>query len=287
VVPAEVPDSAASDPARERPPDASEGASTRDLRIRVGIAVAAGDRGWGLEGASALQVQEAEREGCDVAWIVARPPAREHSAIQCAAAALALTRRIGIVVDGVAWPPRSWLRCAEDLASLDALSGGRVEAVLHLAPGATPDAVLEDLELVRRAGSEGAIEHRSARHQVDGVDVHPKPARVGGPRLWVSSDTSPLDLVFEVATLAGIGVVLDVRDVSDQALRLLAARESEGERLASPALALRAPGPAESPRVAEMRVRAESARRHLGWSAVAIDWIEGSPAGELHSDDRP
>jgi hypothetical protein len=143
--------------------------------------VSAGD-GGGVE----LAVR-AESAGVGAVWITAGEDTADHDLLQAVAQVAAVTRSVAIVAAGLAWPPASWLRAAEDLATLDALSGGRLEVALQLTPPLTAEglaAAAEDLELVRLGWSAGPVEHESPRHRVDGVDVHPKPLRPHGPPVW-------------------------------------------------------------------------------------------------------
>ena len=156
------------------------------LRIGIAIVPVPSQAGAGSDLDAAVR---AEADGADVVWILGGERIPDPERLQLAAQVAASTRTIRIGLGPLAWPPESWLRTAEDLATLDALSGGRIEVVLRLpGPGSAFDwaAAGEDLDLLHRAWQAGPDEHESPRHRITGVAVHPKPAQPEGPPIWLA-----------------------------------------------------------------------------------------------------
>ncbi|MGH0036252.1 MAG: LLM class flavin-dependent oxidoreductase [Myxococcota bacterium] len=223
----------------------------------------------------------AEAAGAQALWVFGARGACDHDVVQCAAAAASCTRSARIVVAGLRWPPDSWLRAAEDLATLDALSGGRLEVAVRVAPAggsASPAAGLEDLALVRRAWQRGPVEYESERHRVAGVDVHPKPAQESGPPVWVWAEGGPSAVALAVRAEAGL--LLEARSGVDALRPHLETIEAGAPEGSSELRGLRL----------AVRVDAESALG-AGWGAAArerarairfrraavpeqLDWIE-------------
>lgn len=239
------------------------------VALRIGVAVAAGPGP-----PDADRWIRAEASGAEVLWIVRGPDARDCDLLHCAAAAVATSRRLRIVVGGVTWPPPSWLRAAEDLATLDALSGGRLEVALHAAP---PDAGMEELSLLRRAWGSGPVHHAGARRPVDavdGVDVHPKPHQPGGPPLWLPSGPGDAAASADRARRAGAGLVV----LSPEEARRLLARTDPGPPPARLAVLVSSTGGAAGARRGDWASAARERARRAGLGRIAppvsLDWIE-------------
>ncbi len=207
--------------------------------IGSGVGIGIGLDPGSVSAASGLPetLRGAEQAGLAAVWIEASDRSDPHDAIQCAAMVSALTAEIRIAVCGIAWPAPSWLRIAEDLATLDAISGGRLEVVLGVgvrsgAPESELAAALEDVELLRRAWGEQPIDHHSARHAIESIDVHPKPARRGGPPLWIRGPGRDGTTAARVAARARAGWLADDLDAADAYLDAWEARSAERPRLA-------------------------------------------------------
>ena len=115
----------------------------------------------------------------------------------CAAAA-AQTSRVRIAAGRISLPLHQPLRVAEDAATLDGLSGGRMEigiAFDRTAWDQAGDRLEEEISLLRRAWSEHPIDLHSRYRDYADVDVHPKPIQSAGPPIWLEClEANPLPL---------------------------------------------------------------------------------------------
>ncbi len=148
---------------------------------------------------------EAERLGFDSVWL------SEHhffddsylpSLLVLAAAIAARTSRITIGTDVILAPLHEPIRLAEDAAVVDLVSGGRL--VLGLAQGWREEEFLglrvplhgrhrrlEDaIAVLRQAWSDSLVTGGEVV-SYPGVSVTPKPARPGGPPVWVGGVSEP------------------------------------------------------------------------------------------------
>lgn len=151
----------------------------------------------------------AEEAGADDIWVSdhlilpvgsTRPPASFHDPLTVLTWAAAATRRVGLGTSVLVAPYRHPVALAKSLASLDALSGGRVIAGLasgwmegefaalgvpfHERGSRTDEAVA-----VCRALWSGETSVRTRRVRVDGMRLLPAPARAGGPPIWIGGNT--------------------------------------------------------------------------------------------------
>ena len=150
----------------------------------------------------ALLAHAAAAEACGVGlvWVSERPlapGARLPAALPVCAALAARTTRIRIGVGPLALPLYHPLRVAEDAATLDGLSGGRVELALGL--GAEGEAFAEfgvdrrarghrleeGIALLRAAWSGEPVSFSGRHHSVSGVVIAPRPIQRPGPPIWV------------------------------------------------------------------------------------------------------
>jgi alkanesulfonate monooxygenase SsuD/methylene tetrahydromethanopterin reductase-like flavin-dependent oxidoreductase (luciferase family) len=138
-------------------------------------------------------------------------------------------------------------------------------------PQAAPEAVLEDLQLVRRAWGSDPVHHASARRQVDGVEIHPKPAQPAGPPLWIRGEPGREALAVLLAIRAGAGLLVE----SIEAARSLLAASSRGaavpQRLA---VVVAAPDEDRAGRAPAALERARSARITGAVRFDSLDWAE-------------
>jgi alkanesulfonate monooxygenase SsuD/methylene tetrahydromethanopterin reductase-like flavin-dependent oxidoreductase (luciferase family) len=95
------------------------------------------------------------------------------------------------------------VRLAEDAATVDLLSGGRFrlglangyidrEFEVFDSPKRQRAGRVEDaIEICRGAWEEGPLSHDGHLHTVDELNVTPKPAREGGPPIWLGGTSEP------------------------------------------------------------------------------------------------
>mgnify|MGYP005849005045 CR=1 FL=1 len=149
--------------------------------------------------------EEAERLGFDSVWV------SEHhfvddgylpSLLPMCAAIAARTERILIGTALVLAPLHEPLRLAEDAAVVDLIAGGRL--ILGLGIGwreeefdalGVPLAqrgrrIRDAIAVLRQAWSDGLVTGTAAR-PYPGVSVTPKPARPGGPPIWIGALAEP------------------------------------------------------------------------------------------------
>lgn len=119
------------------------------------------------------------------------------------AAIAARTRRVEISTDILLLPFYNALRLAEELATVDILSGGR--AMLGIGMGYRDEEFAafgqtrrervrrteEGIAVLRGAWGAGPFSFAGRYYQMDSVDVQPKPVRAGGVPLWLASASEP------------------------------------------------------------------------------------------------
>ena len=108
--------------------------------------------------------------------------------------------RIGTAV--ILLPYHHPLRIAEDYATLDCLSGGRLEfGVGHgfvkwealtfgIPLEELRDRFRENLDVILKAWTEPVLNHQGRFHQFRGVEVWPRPAQEPHPTVWMAATTS-------------------------------------------------------------------------------------------------
>ena len=157
------------------------------------------------------QVQLADRLGYDMAWLAELHFARRFSVMPApllmASALSQTTERIMLGTAVNLLPLHHPLRIAEEVATLDVLSGGR--AVFGVGRGSNPnhyrgygipieernDRFLEGLELALRAWTEDSLDYHGRFYQADGIRLEPKPIQHPHPPVYIASngaDTFPL-----------------------------------------------------------------------------------------------
>jgi probable F420-dependent oxidoreductase len=152
--------------------------------------------------------QAAERAELDDLWVSdhlilapgsTRPPAVFHDALTVLTWAGAVTERIGLGTSVLVAPYRHPVVLAKALASLDALSGGRVIAGLASGwlepefaalgvPFAERGRRTDEAIAVCRALWSGATEYATDGRTTTGVAIAPLPARAGGPPIWIGGN---------------------------------------------------------------------------------------------------
>lgn len=140
------------------------------------------------------------------------------AALPACAAAAAASRTLRVATGLLALPLHHPLRVAEDAATLDALSGGRLELGVGL--GAEAEAFggfglelrerarrfEEALEVLRRAWRAGPVRFEGEHFRCGEIEVHPKPVQPDGPPLWVGARSA--EALARAAEL-GVGVAVE------------------------------------------------------------------------------
>jgi alkanesulfonate monooxygenase SsuD/methylene tetrahydromethanopterin reductase-like flavin-dependent oxidoreductase (luciferase family) len=192
------------------------------LRVRLGLRY---DLRAGSGGVPALyrrilrHVFEAEARGVDLVWVSERPftpGASIPAALPVCAALCAATTRIRIGAGPLNLPIHHPLRVAEDAATLDGLSKGRLELALGL--GGSEDAFTgfgiatrgrggrleEGIALLRAAWTGHPIHFAGRHHRVSDVAVWPHVVQAGGPPLWIGANA---DAAVRRAAKLGTGLL--------------------------------------------------------------------------------
>jgi alkanesulfonate monooxygenase SsuD/methylene tetrahydromethanopterin reductase-like flavin-dependent oxidoreductase (luciferase family) len=211
------------------------------MRIGVRTQPAAGEAAEQLASLPELAVQ-AESLGFEILVVpeLLSADGGVPAALPACAAAAAASRKLRIATGLLALPLHHPLRVAEDAATLDGLSGGRLELGVGL--GAEADAFggfglalrergrrfEEALEVLRRAWRAGPVRFEGEHFRCGEIEVHPKPIQPEGPPLWVGARSA--DALTRAADLE-VGVVVEAE--TDPAPYLAAWKSSdEGPRVA-------------------------------------------------------
>ena len=235
----------------------------------------------------------AEDAGADDLWVSDHiilpagseaPPASFHDPLTVLTWAAAATRRCGLGTSVVVAPYRHPVVLAKAVASLDALSGGRV--VLGVASGwhegefaalgvpfhrrgrLTDDAIRACRALWR---GEGSFRWEGVDH--DGLALLPGPSRPGGPPIWVGGNSEA-----GIRRAARLGdawhtTIADEAGLAERIALLDAALAAEGRGRAGFTLSVRVRADAERLRRVVPRLRA------LGVDHVLVDPPVVDPAG--------
>lgn len=245
----------------------------------------------GAAGVLAL-ARQAESLGIGVAAVAAGGAA---AALPLCAALAAATRRIAVASFGLPLAAHHPLRVAEDAATLDGISDGRFELGLssgaapgaqraQLSPGAAEEAAArfaEAVEILRQAWSAEPVDFAGRHFRCGGIEVHPKPARPGGPPLWASADSEAA-----MACAARLGLGLALRAGADPApyLNAHAAAHAAGARGGGAP-----PGGSGTPRLAWIGAASEVVRALGHWaggSAELEGWVEARSPADLEAAAR-
>ncbi|HTF35454.1 MAG TPA: LLM class flavin-dependent oxidoreductase [Myxococcota bacterium] len=174
----------------------------------------------------------AEAAGFDALWISERPFARAAAvpaALPLLAAIAARTTRVRVGSALLPLPLYHPLRLAEDAATLDGLSGGRLELGLGLGEhaegfdgfgvpiGGRLERFEESLRVLRKAWGESPVQFEGQYHRVVDLDVVPKPLQQPGPPVWIgASAESGVRLAARLAD----GFVAGTRPAAERFLEL-------------------------------------------------------------------
>lgn len=236
--------------------------------------------------------RDAEEAGADDLWVSdhlllpvgsERPPASFHDPLTVLTWAAAATRRVGLGTSVLVVPYRHPVVLAKALASLDALSGGRVIAGLASGWMESEFAALGVPFRERGRRTDAAIATCRALWagaEVDGNRLLPPPARAGGPPVWIGGNS---DAGIRRAARAGDGWHTTISDPA----RLR-------ERLDALDRALAAEGRTRAGLVVSVRVRATAAQvaalapalRALGVEHLLVDPPAGADPRALGDEVR-
>ncbi len=152
---------------------------------------------------SLAQVDAAERWGLDAMWLAELHFAPERSVLASplilAAAIAQRTKRIRIGTAVQVLPLCHPLRLAEEVATVDHLSQGRLifgvgrSGFAHTYKtygvdyGESRERFMETLEIVKRAFSEERFSHKGKYFQYDNVRLSPKPLQAPGPEIRIAA----------------------------------------------------------------------------------------------------
>jgi alkanesulfonate monooxygenase SsuD/methylene tetrahydromethanopterin reductase-like flavin-dependent oxidoreductase (luciferase family) len=137
-------------------------------------------------------------------------------ALTLCAAFAAATTRAQVATAALPLPLHHPLRVAEHAATIDSISGGRLELGVGLGAAETPfggfgleeaeraERFAEAIEILRAAWGHGLVTFRGKHFACENVAVFPKPARDEGPPLWLAA-SAPAAL--RRAAQLGVGVM--------------------------------------------------------------------------------
>jgi alkanesulfonate monooxygenase SsuD/methylene tetrahydromethanopterin reductase-like flavin-dependent oxidoreductase (luciferase family) len=168
------------------------------------------------------QIELAERLGYGCAWLTEHHFLRGYSHLSkpelLLAAAAARTQRIRLGHAIIPLPLHHPVHVAERVATLDALSGGRLEvgigrgfsprecAVFGADMGESRAATEECLHILRQSFARAPVTHHGARHRLDALDIVPHVVQTPHPPLWtaaVSPETFTWAAARELGVVAG------------------------------------------------------------------------------------
>lgn len=178
------------------------------------------------------QIVLGDELGFDVAWLAEMHFVPEFSILPSpvvVGAAVAMrTRRIRIGIGVTLLPLHDPLRAAEDAATLDLLSNGRLE--YGIGRGSRPQhfdgfgialseregRFVEGLDVLERAWADAPLNYEGRFYRYDNVHVVPKPVQRPRPRLWVAANS---DESAERAAQRGLAIMVTPITTAEPALR--------------------------------------------------------------------
>jgi alkanesulfonate monooxygenase SsuD/methylene tetrahydromethanopterin reductase-like flavin-dependent oxidoreductase (luciferase family) len=204
-------------------------------RVTFGVRIAPADASPRALAACVALAQRAEVLGLGWVGVAERFDARGGvpDALSLCAAFGAATERVRIATAALPLPLHHPLRVAEQAATIDALSSGRLELGVGLGAAETPfggfgldgeeraERFAEALAVLRAAWSASPVTFAGKHFACENVNVHPKPLQAGGPPLWLAA-LAPAAL--RRAAQLGVGVMLPVE--ADPSAYLAACEEA-------------------------------------------------------------
>ncbi|HME72132.1 MAG TPA: LLM class flavin-dependent oxidoreductase [Myxococcota bacterium] len=221
----------------------------------------------------------AEAAGFDGLWVSERPFAHAAvvpAALPLLAAIAARTTHIRVGSALLPLPLYHPLRLAEDAATLDGLSGGRLELGLGLGEhtegfdgfGVPVQGRLERFEesllVLRQAWGESPVQFEGQYYRLVGPEVFPKPVQRPGPPVWIGASA---DTGVRLAARLADGFVAGTRRAAERFLQVWCER---GRDPAFARVALEVGGAAHP----------DAARARAAFAAETGDL--GATPGELH-----
>lgn len=148
---------------------------------------------------------EAERGGFDSLWVQSQLIGRSAvlDPITLLAFAAASTSTVGLGASVLIAPEYHPVQLAKQLASLDQLCQGRLQVGLGTgSPNSTyqiagmprdrrSQRLIETVEVMRALWTEPVARYDGEIYQVDSLPMEPKPARPGGPPIWLGGRARP------------------------------------------------------------------------------------------------
>ena len=146
-------------------------------------------------------MEEIDELGFDAVWLSEHHFASDGycpSVLPMAAAIAARTKRVRIGSNVLVLPLHHPVRVAEDVATIDILSGGRFELGVGVGyreeefetfgvPLSQRGSRMEEsIELMRRAWTEPVVQHRGKHFVVDDLEIRPQPVRRPVP-IWIGA----------------------------------------------------------------------------------------------------
>jgi len=214
----------------------SIGVSRANQDLKLGVRISPRDASPSALADCVALAQRAEALGLGWVGVAERFDARGGvpDALSVCAAFGAATSRIRIATAALPLPLHHPLRVAEYAATIDALSGGRLELGVGLGAALTPFASFglevderaerftEALAILRAGFSDAPFTFRGKHFACEDVSVFPKPAQPGGPPLWLAA-SAPSAL--RRAAQLGVGAMLPAS--ADAAPYLAACAEAQ------------------------------------------------------------
>jgi alkanesulfonate monooxygenase SsuD/methylene tetrahydromethanopterin reductase-like flavin-dependent oxidoreductase (luciferase family) len=148
----------------------------------------------------------AESLGFDTIWLTEHHFADDGyspSIIPLAAAIAARTERVRIGFNLLLLPLHNAIRVAEDIATLDVLSGGRIDVgigqgyAVHefagygIARAERLRRFIEGLDVLQGLWTQDTFSYRGEHYTLDGERLQPKPVQQPTPPLWIGATSTP------------------------------------------------------------------------------------------------